>query len=85
MKYENSNTCIIKTKIGNIVIEIKDYKVIKIFPTNLKITDFKYLSSKTLSLFKPIKQQIEGFLEEKLPIFLFLSTFKEVVFKKSVE
>ena len=46
MKYENSNTCIIKTKIGNIFFEIKDYKVVKIFPTNLKITDFKYLFQK---------------------------------------
>ena len=84
MKYENSNTCIIKTKIGNIFIEIKDYKVNKIFPTNLKITNFKYLSSKTLSLFKPINQQIEGFLEGKIINFSFSIHLQGSSFQKKV-
>lgn len=84
MKYKNFNTCIIKTKIGNIFIEIKDYKVIKIFPTNLKITDFKYLSSNTLSLFRPIKQQIEGFLEGKVTYFSFSIQLQGSSFQKRV-
>ena len=84
MKYNNFNICIIKTKIGNFLIEIKNYKVIKIFPTNLKITGFKYFPLKTLSLFRSINQQIEDFLDGKLTNFSFSISLQGSNFEKKV-
>ena len=84
MKYQNTNTCIIKTKIGNFLIEIKNYKVIKIFPTNLRIKGFKYLPLKTYSLFKSINQQIEDFLDGKNINFSFSIGVEGSSFQKKV-
>ena len=44
MNNTNINTCIIKTKIGNFLIEIKNNKVTKIFPTKSNTKDVISLS-----------------------------------------
>ncbi len=75
----NINTCIIKTKIGNFLIEVKNNKVTKIFPTKLNTKDII-----TLSIFKLVEKEINYFIEGKINIFSFSIILKGTNFQKKV-
>ena len=79
MNYSNINTCIIKTKIGNFLIEAKNNKVTKIFPSNSSITN-----NISLSLFKLVSKEINYFLEGKRKSFSFTLQPEGTSFQKKV-
>ena len=82
MNNTNTNTCTVKTKIGNFSVEIKKNKVTKIFPTNLNNS-----SVLNLPIFKLVKKEINNFLEGKItnfsfPILLLGTSFQKKVWKE---
>ena len=79
MNNTNINTCTIKTKIGNFLIEIKNNKVTKIFPTNSNTKDVI-----SLSIFKLVEKEINYFIEGKINNFSFSIILKGTSFQKKV-
>ncbi|MBF95797.1 MAG: Methylated-DNA--protein-cysteine methyltransferase [Alphaproteobacteria bacterium MarineAlpha9_Bin4] len=74
-----NNTCIVKTKIGNFLIEIKNNKISKIFPTNTNET----LPVK-VAVFRLVKKEINFFLEGKITDFSFSTLLEGTNFQKKV-
>jgi len=75
----NIITCNIKTKIGNFLIEIKNNKITKIFPTN---SNTKKVIS--LSIFKLVEKEINYFIEGKITNFSFSVLLEGTSFQKKV-
>ena len=76
---ENINICVIKTKIGNILIETIENKISKVLPTNKKksrVIDFPLL--------RLVKKEINYFLDGKIFNFSFSLELKGSNFQKRV-